>query len=193
MATAVSLLAQTSGVLEENFESVQSQNLWVPDHGVWEIGKPPQGAPTKAHEGSNCAGTVFAGFYPEGANSRLVGPRFRVPAISETPRLRFYHWFAFAAGDAGRVQLKPGTNDWVTLSPIYTQTGGAVWTQVELDLSTYAGQNVQLAFLFTSDTDGSLDAGWYLDEIQVITGPLTFNNPETWENGIGDWYADGGI
>jgi hypothetical protein len=39
---------------------------------------------------------------------------------------------------------------------------------------------------------GNVSTGWYIDDISIVTGPSVFNNPETWENGIGDWYADKG-
>jgi len=54
---------------------------------------------------------------------------------------------------------------------------------------------VQFAFeLDVADTYtyGDEDAGWYIDNVQIKTGALVFNNPETWENGIGDWYVTNG-
>ena len=35
--------------------------------------------------------------------------------------------------------------------------------------------------------------GGNIDEVALASGPLNFNNPEGFENGFGDWYADGGI
>jgi len=37
-----------------------------------------------------------------------------------------------------------------------------------------------------------VSSGWYVDDVTVITGPIVFNNPETWESGLGDWYCDRG-
>jgi len=47
-------------------------------------------------------------------------------------------------------------------------TGGTlgVWSQVVVDLGTYAGQNVILRFRMTSD-NGKAGLGWYIDDVRV--------------------------
>ncbi len=188
--------AQTAEVIHENFETVQAMDEWVSDNGIWEIGVPatnPVG-PNKAHQGTNCAGTVLAGFYPDGQNSRLISPAFVLPAGGLNPRLRFWHWYSFSGTTGGgRVQIKVGSKDWVSVSPEYAQNGGGVWTRPLIDLSAYIGKRVQLAFYFTAPPAGGfVDAGWYVDEVTVETGPYVWDNPETWEGGLGDWQVDSG-
>src|SRR5207249_310635 len=86
---------------------------------------------------------------------------------------------------------------------------GGVWARPLFDLSSYAGQTVQLAFYFHSDdyrdvfgygACGSPDvaAGWYLDEVTVVTGPIVppivANVPEGFEgtNQWDRWYTTAG-
>ncbi|MCP3681837.1 MAG: T9SS type A sorting domain-containing protein, partial [bacterium] len=38
----------------------------------------------------------------------------------------------------------------------------------------------------------SVAPGWYIDEVLIETGELTYNNPEDWESGIDDWHANYG-
>src|SRR5262249_6883809 len=91
---------------------------WSVDNGTWEVGVPSSG-PRAAHSGGQCAATVLAGNYGENVTTRLVSPAFEVPAANQSPRLRFWHWFSFGAGDFGTVQIKDGTNGWVNLSGSY--------------------------------------------------------------------------
>src|SRR5204863_61295 len=36
-------------------------------------------------------------------------------------------------------------------------------------------------------------SGWYIDEVEVWHGVPTLNNPESFEQGSGDWSAESGI
>ena len=129
-------------------------------------------------------------------NSRLIRTQtFTVPAASQFPCLRFWHWYDFtiwASSDYGVVEIRVGTGAWQAVSPQYTGSSGD-WTCADIDLSRFAGQTVQLAF-HAVDTNGKYpDVGWYVDDISFITGTPVLNNPEGFETGIGDWYADQGI
>ncbi|MBG0858682.1 MAG: choice-of-anchor J domain-containing protein, partial [Bacteroidales bacterium] len=149
--------------------------------------------PGKANAGSKCAATVLAGNYPANANTRLIRhTSFTIPSADQNPRLRFWHWYYIFSGDQGIVQIKVGSGDWQTISEIYNHSSSGVWSYPSIDLKAYAGLTVQLAFYFTSNSDGYIGSGWYIDDIAIITGPIIFNNPETWELGLGDWYADRG-
>jgi extracellular elastinolytic metalloproteinase len=50
-------------------------------------------------------------------------------------------------------------------------TGGVLgtWSQVNVDLGSYVGQNVIIRFRMTSD-NGKAGSGWYIDDIKVSTG-----------------------
>jgi len=120
-----------------------------------------------------------------------------VPTVDQNPRLRFWSWYLMGGSDYGVVEIRAGTNvNWTEVSPRYAGNSG-VWTRPSIDLSAYAGKTVQLAF-YIVDVGQSFDyqnPGWYVDEVTVVTGPittLTANVPESFENGLGDWYAESG-
>ena len=194
--------AQTTNCYYEGFETAQAQDDWSPDNGTWQIGVPTFGPATnsfgrRAFAGTNCAATVLGGNYTDNTSSRLIGPNITLPAANQNPRLRSWHWFRFNAGDFGEVQIKTATNDWQTISTVYSSTGGDVWSLVSIDLSAYAGQTVQIGFYFESHgviccSYNDVEAGWYIDEVSVVCGPILFNNAEGFEGGWGDWSSDGG-
>ena len=153
----------------ESFEAGPNTNDWAVDFGTWEIGKPTSG-PNAAHTGTNCAGTVLAGNYPNNVDSRLISPSFTVPN-SNSPALRFWHWYNFNNA-LGYVEIRIGTGSWTQLTPTYINaTTGGAWTNVSLDLSSYAGQTVQAAFHFTSGGIYSA-AGWFVDDITLVAKPV---------------------
>ncbi|MCD4730195.1 MAG: choice-of-anchor J domain-containing protein [Bacteroidales bacterium] len=162
---------------------------WVVSNGTWQTGTPISG-PNAAYSGTQCAATVLNGNYQNKVNSRLISPTFTIPSADQNPRLRFWHWFDIYYGDEGSVQIKVGAGDWQTISELYYQ-GGLVWTQTSFDLSAFADSTVQIAFYFTSDGVNEYP-GWYIDDVAIITGQPIYNNPESWEMGMGDWYCDRG-
>ena len=196
LMTTIVTFSQTV-VWSEDFEDDPSSR-WSVSSGVWEMGVPSSG-PIFAHGGTQLAATVLDGSYPSTADTRLIrSAYFTVPSADQNPRLRFWHWFSFGYADQGKVQIHvQGTPEyeWIDVSDPYVYTGSSVWSYVSRDLSGYAGQIVQVAFYFNavhgtpSSDEGS---GWYIDDISLITGPYEFNNPESFENGIGDWYAQAG-
>ena len=181
---------------------------WYTDFGVWEIGTPTVAGPSTAHSGSQCASTILNGNYQEGSPSRLISSPFTVPSASENPRLRFWHWYSFSTSDYGQVQVRiAGQSNWTALSSGRYGHGSvgyhssSRWTRPSLDLSAYAGQTIELCFYFYSSCTDEwpngcvthVAPGWYIDEILVETGIRSFQNPEGWELGIGDWYTDFGV
>ena len=93
---------------------------------------------------------------------------------------------------SGEVQISVDSgSNWQTISRRFGENSN-VWTQFVVDLSDYSGMTVQLAFLFTSNF-GSEARGWFIDDISVIKGVLSFCNVEDFTNGIGNWYADHGV
>jgi hypothetical protein len=159
----------------DNFEGGPGD--WYSDFGTWQG---PFIGPGTAHEGTNCASlTLVAGNYPANVDSRLISPPFVVPILELNPRLRFWHWFGIGGGDHATVEIKAlGSTSWAALSPDYGDVGNVNlvhssggWTRPSLDLSRYAGQPVQVAFHFFSDSGGNAVApnpGWFIDEVQVF-------------------------
>ena len=183
----------------ENFDDGNGNNRWYADAGFWQMGSPTIGPATnsagyRTHSGPDCATTGLTANYTSGMNSRLIRIQtFTIPAANQYPRLRFWHWYNFGStffgGDYGVVEVQVGTNAWQVVSPQYSGLSGD-WTYASVDLSTFAGQTVRLAF--HAYGANNTDPGWYVDDISVITGIPALNNPEGFEAGLGDWYAEQG-
>jgi hypothetical protein len=175
----------------EGFES--GLDGWAVDHGIWTVGTPSIGA-IQAYAGTNCAGTVLSRLYPPNADSRLISPEFVVPAATDNPRLRFWHWFGIYPGDFGQVEISLAGGGWQPLSPKFAYNS-VVWTRPSYDLSAFANQTAQIAFHFKSDADANVAFGWFIDEVVVETGPTDWDpvaHPESFESGLGNWTVDNG-
>ncbi|MCB2222527.1 MAG: PKD domain-containing protein, partial [Bacteroidetes bacterium] len=175
------------------------EDWWVSD-GTWEVGVPTSG-PNIAHTGSNCAATVLDGNYSDYADdSYLVSPWFTVPSSSENPRLRFWHWYDFNTSggdnyDFGKVQIRTQNNPvWVDISNKFSGNSSTSWINAQIDLTDYADSLIQIGFYFHSQVYVSPNesSGWYIDDIELRTGPIIFNNPEDWETGVNDWWVSDG-
>ena len=153
---------------------------WDISNGVWQVGAPTAG-PVGAHGGSQCAGTVLDGNYPRYTNSRLISPSIRLPEVSgdEEIHLRFRHWFSFASGDVGYVQISvydEVTAEWSAWDYISVPISGysAGWTRSPTTyLTAYEGQKIRIAFYHTADHYYT-DDGWYIDNIRL---PVVFLIP----------------
>lgn len=204
-ALAMSVAAQTNS-WRENWESPTVQDDWYADNGVWEIGPPSYGPPTNSfgfltHEGLNCAATILNGDYPDNRESRLRSQPVRVPAASENPRLRFWHWWSFSCDDYGQVQVSTdGGNTWEAASGAYSADSYDRWSRAWVDLTPWAGRTVTIALFFHSQNNGSsvcgygspdVSSGWYVDDMVLEAGEIPV--PEafgTFEAGWAGWRAD---
>jgi hypothetical protein len=149
------------------------------DNGVWEVGLPTTG-PRRCY-GRVCAATVLHGNYPEGTASRLISPSIQLPrgAANGEIYLFFSHWFSYAGGDGGYVQISiwetGGWSAWINLGPAIVGNSG-VWTRRRADLTPYFGKKVQIAFYHTDCTSyagpyfcGRVSGGWYVDNVTIET------------------------
>jgi len=179
---------------------------WSATRGNWQVGK-PQNGPGQAWSGTNCAGVVLLGNYPNNVSSSLLSPPFRVPETNQNPRLRFMHWLSIDLGndcfqgpDYGQVyvRLPDGTRE--AISPAYYAASD--WTPASLDLTKYAGKVIEIEFYFFSNCATSSD-GWFVDDVELRTGDLLFlarldsgdgvlASTEGFERGWGDWSATRG-
>lgn len=186
----------------DNFET-NAGSRWTANN-VWHIASPTAGPSTNAagfrtYSASHCATTQN---YPANQDARLICTNYNgtnflvVPAASQNPRLRFWQWFNFPIDQYGPyalgfVELRVGTNSWQQISPTYESNGGDVWSRPAIDLSSFAGQSVQIAFRFNCGCCGNA-LGWYVDDVAVVTSAPIFNNPESFEAGLGDWAVPAG-
>jgi ABC-type uncharacterized transport system auxiliary subunit len=191
----------------DGFETNAGTN-WTTNK-VWQVGSPTTGPTTnaagyRAYDGSRCATTGLKGNAPANVDSRLIctnyngQPYLAVPSANLYPRLRFWQWFSFANA-LGIVEVQPqGSTNWQAISTTNRSVGGTMstgggWTRPALDLSAFAGTNIQVAFHFVSGIGGyGNDLGWYVDDVALVTGTPVFNNPENFEGGLGDWVVDNG-
>jgi len=198
----------TTATLFQDFEL--GQRLWFADNGVWEVGSPITG-PGSCHQGTQCAGTVLNGNYPFTA-SRLVSPavRLRDGTVLDPIFLRFWHWFAWggATGGApgrGVVQVsvfdttQETFSEWMDVSTFFSSSSG-VWTQGVVDLTTFSGELVKLAFFHQGANAFSSGAGWFVDEIEIVGLDACSDDPspavsslQDWELGQGLWSPDNGV
>jgi bacillopeptidase F (M6 metalloprotease family) len=191
-STASAQIIET--VFSENWES--GPGNWDVSNGVWQVGAPTAG-PGGAHGGSQCAGTVLDGNYPNNTDSRLISPSIRLSQVSgdEEIHLRFWHWFSFARGDAGYVQISVYDEEaeewsaWDNINGAITHYSAA-WSLKAVDITAYADQKVRIAFYHVADGYYT-DSGWYIDDIAVIKIEPEFTGD--FEGGWGDWSADNGV
>ena len=187
--------AATTTIPVEDFES--GLRSWFADQGVWEVGTPTVG-PDSCSSGDQCAGTVLNGDYPMNTDSRLVSPAIILPDVAdpkEVIRLRFNHWFSYGNVASGIVQVQTFDNESGTWSDFISLGNSivnlsSVWTPDEVDLTPLAGETVRIAF-FHSASIFETEAGWYIDDINIVVGTPTFSSD--FESGWEDWFADRGV
>ena len=141
---------------------------WSADRGVWEVGK--SSGPPVCYSGGQCAGTVLNGNYPASTDTRLVSPTIEIP-INGGCEVCFHHWLSYSTNETAYVQIQ--TYDdlsglwsaWIDVEGPFTGISGN-WFRTCIDLSTYAGQKVRIAFYHTADPPYE-SSGWYVDQIRI--------------------------
>ncbi|MCW1928131.1 S8 family peptidase [Bhargavaea beijingensis] len=145
-------------------------NGWVSfgEENSWEQGVPTSG-PGNAASGENVYATNLAGTYSSRMNATLVMPPVDLPEGNSY--LQFKHWHNFEqststgrAWDYGHVVISTDYENWTQLLKVQGQSSD--WTEVEVDLSEYAGQRVYIGFNAFSDGSVNRD-GWYLDDVTL--------------------------
>ena len=139
--------------------------------GCWDIGVPGYG-PTTVISGINAAGTSLSiGTYPSYADDTLFYlPAINLPSLSSPLsklEIRYWEWSAIESGyERGKVLVS--SDDGSTWSEVELMgTSINTWQENVIDISSYAGKPIKIAFYFHSD--GSVQyAGWYLDDLQVV-------------------------
>jgi hypothetical protein len=148
------------------------QGNWAADNGVWQVGAPSAG-PDDCFTGSQCAGTVLDGAYPQRTLSRLISASILLPTVSapDEIHLRFQNWFSYGLNASGQVQISVWDanastwSGWVNEgAPVANVSGG--WSLKDVDLTAYAGETVRIAFYHTASIS-TPSFGWYLDDITV--------------------------
>jgi hypothetical protein len=144
----------------------------------------------RVHGGTHSwkAGGAGSANYSNRLDAALITRPLVVPADG---KLTFWHWISAEDGggatawDGGIVMLHANGGDWVEIvpegsypyaiidnpespfdpfTPCYS--GSHDWSEAVFDLSAYAGQVIEIMFRFGSD-GGSVDEGWYVDDIWI--------------------------
>lgn len=133
---------------------------------TWAWGEPVSG-PGSAYSGSKVFASNLSGTYAAGANSFLLAPPIDLRDSAKGALVSFQHWYDFENNfDYGKVLVAAEENDFA-FEPVLTFTGtSGDWRKQYVDLTPYAGQQVQLMFTLTSDNT-TQKAGWYIDDFAV--------------------------
>ena len=179
-------VGNNSGIFSMDFEDPAAVNFWG-STAQWEIGKPLSG-PGIAYVGENVLATVLDGNYIDKTSALVSSQPINLPPLStgETAiELSFWHWFSFYPGnanypsncnrgspqDAGYVQIATNTTGTWDFQTVKTFVNSSDWTRSSIDLTSYAGQTIEIGFYLynistNSCTNGSR-AGWYIDELLI--------------------------
>ncbi|MDV7392071.1 immune inhibitor A, partial [Arthrospira platensis SPKY1] len=122
------------------------------------------------------------GNYPNNANNMItLTPAVTIPETSYANLSFWAKWDIEAGWDYVQLLLKPsGAFSWTPLEGKYTKAGGSnqlpgqplydgtsAWVKEEIDLTAYAGNEIQLRFQLVSD--GSVNGdGFFFDDIKII-------------------------
>jgi len=199
-ADSVTITATESDSEIYSFDFEDGMDNWSSDNGVWEVGAPTSG-PFNAHSGSNAAGTVLSGDYPN-TTSRLISSTIELPAIEsgEEVHLRFWQWFSLDNYDSLNVQVsqQTATNVWADWETLDTYNGSSgVWSNAMVDLSAYAGRTVRIGFQLSQGSFTSVGPGWFVDDVSIEIRPTTVLGTTDqysfdFDEGMGDWGAHNG-
>ncbi|MGD8312773.1 MAG: choice-of-anchor J domain-containing protein, partial [Gammaproteobacteria bacterium] len=194
----IAVAAASQDVFPEGFESGLPSE-WEIDNGVWQVGTPAAG-PGSCYSGTQCAGTVLDGNYPNHTDSNLISPTTVLPTVGagEELHLRFWQWFSYypGGGDNGQVWIDVWDavtetwGGWTQLGSNIRETSGG-WSQLAVELTAYAGETVRFQFGHIDNNDGLNRSGWYIDDITLVSGVPVFGGD--FEGGWGDWWADNGV
>ncbi|USK33343.1 S8 family serine peptidase [Bacillus sp. F19] len=159
----------------QDFESIPNGWTSYGTKNTWQWGVPAyDNGPATAASGEKVYGTKLSGQYDARANMSLMMPRIIVP--EGNTYLQFKDWYQIESGyDNGYVLVSTDKQNWQQLSSI---TGNSLeWTQRQIDLTAYAGQEIYIAFNLTTDELGQR-AGWYIDDVALSNTALTTANVE---------------
>ncbi|MCL4239306.1 MAG: hypothetical protein KJ047_13775, partial [Anaerolineae bacterium] len=78
------------------------------------------------------------------------------------------YWDSRALGSGDRVYTEVSTDEGFTWTPVWSANGtDTTWTKRLIDLSTYAGQRINIRFRLDARVNTGVGDGWYIDDIVV--------------------------
>lgn len=150
----------------------------------WEWGI-PTGAPVASCRSGSCWDTDLDGTYANSANQTLVSPPIDLAGQTRTLRLEWWHKYALegfhydkfwvdvrVVGDplsTRRVYSWQGFNSRFSFGS--TQIDDPVgWTRSSADISSFAGQTIEVVFTLATDSSVTYD-GVAIDDVRVLAAP----------------------
>ncbi len=186
-------------VYEYGFETDSSD--WTRE-GTWAIGEPTSG-PNSGYQSTGAGATNLSGDHPNNADDRLISPFITLPAVSSSERVLLHvrEWFEIeSCCDDGIIEVSADSGS--TWTQLGNRAGSQTsWRDIQVDLTQFAGQDIQIAFRFSSDAS-VVNSGWYVDDLQIDVNrpdPLTTefrsinpqNFPTVFSNVVVDTFGTG--
>lgn len=132
----------------------------------WVVGTPTVG-PGKAFSGSNVLATNLSGSYAANTDTTVTTPPIEVPATGSL-FLQYKQWFdSENSYDKGTVKISQNGTTWETVKT-YTGTLNTTsnYSSEQINLSSYAGKRIFVAFNFKSDNSIN-KTGWFIDDLKL--------------------------
>jgi len=175
LAAVTRIFPRDSVVYYESFNGGPG-DVWQSD-GKWEWGVPLK-APDSPHSWPGAWGTVLNGNYQDGQVYVLTGTIDLTPVpTNKTVVLQWWEWFdgnSSGTPDQGSVMVNGESVYEVTLDR-------TEWTERELDISAYAGQEIRVVFKLTALGVASVGAGWYVDDVAIHVYPPAAGFAGSWK------------
>ena len=206
MSDADFMIASPLVVLSENFESGAPDWVHDAAAGwtdQWHISTERANSPTHSYKHGDTGTGNYAAHCDARLTSPLILTLPDNAALSfyHQNQSELSSAYPDSAYDGGIIEISVEGEEYTQLTPVggypktfrYLTTGGqpvtgpmpglpcfagsiTTWTRVEVNLSAYAGQAVQIRFRFGSDNGGQLE-GWYVDDV-IVAGAATLTAPQ---------------
>ena len=182
---------------------------WTIENGVWEFGALTENI-GPGLTSLNVAATVLGGSYPDVGEARLISPYLEILDDSTlgmfTVQIR--HWFEFAGGDEGILQISINDAAWVNISNPFKGISGGWTSYIAPDLSEMIseGDRVRFALLLSTENPSGNHAGWYVDEITARrftptdipsysegANLIELENPKDDLEPLKQWFSENGV
>ncbi|MBU1221228.1 DUF4215 domain-containing protein [Myxococcota bacterium] len=156
---------------------------WSISGTLWQFGTATSaGGPSACASGTKCFGTNLSGQYPnymEMETNCVTSSPINLTSASSAV-LVFNHWQAVEnTYDGGTVQVSTNGTTWentASVTPAYNDTCDGFpcwttdftsWSEVEIDITQWVGNNVHIRWCFFSEVSGT-DLGWFVDDIMIL-------------------------
>jgi subtilisin family serine protease/subtilisin-like proprotein convertase family protein len=135
------------------------------------------------------------GQYANSVFGILQSPSINLTTFGAPLALEFNHFLRSQAGDFASVYVFDGASfTEIARSGGLLPSNTTGFQSVRLDLSSYAGKNIELYFVFSSNNN-TVDEGWYIDDVTVLAlvgGSISSIAGVVYQDNDGDANLDGG-